>query len=137
MLLQEFKWKEMLSLVIACMTTLPSVAQEKPAKGDVKAIAEEAFIYAFPMIRNYGTMYQFAIDKSAPQYRGPFNRIVNTARVLTPKDTTVVTPNSDTPYSGVWLDLRAEPVVLTMPEIEKRRYYCVQLIDLYTFNYGY
>ena len=81
----------MLSFLIACMTTLPSIAQEKLGKGEVKDIAEEAFIYAFSMIRNYGTMYQFAIDKSAPQYRGPLNQISSTARVLTPKDTTVVT----------------------------------------------
>ena len=35
------------------------------------------------------------------------------------------------------LDLRAEPIVLCVPEIEKARYYAVQLVDLYTFNYGY
>jgi hypothetical protein len=37
----------------------------------------------------------------------------------------------------VQLDLRAEPMVLCMPEIEKARYYDVQLIDMYTDNYGY
>ena len=35
------------------------------------------------------------------------------------------------------MDLRAEPIVLSVPEIEKGRYYSVQLVDLYTFNYGY
>ena len=35
------------------------------------------------------------------------------------------------------LDLRAEPMVLCMPEIDKARYYDVQLVDLYTDNYGY
>ena len=35
------------------------------------------------------------------------------------------------------MDLRAEPLVLCVPEIEKGRYYSVQLIDMYTFNYGY
>jgi len=44
-------------------------------------------------------------------YAGPFNAIHNTARVYTPADTTVQTPNSDTPYSFVGLDLRAEPLV--------------------------
>jgi hypothetical protein len=57
--------------------------------------------------------------------------------VYTPEDTTIVTPNSDTPYSFVGLDLRAEPIVLCMPQIEKGRYYSLQLIDLYTFNFGY
>jgi hypothetical protein len=48
-----------------------------------------------------------------------------------------VTPNSDTPYSFAWLDLRAEPIVLSVPAVEKGRYYAVQLEDGNTFNYGY
>ena len=35
------------------------------------------------------------------------------------------------------MDLRAEPVVFTIPEIEKERFYEVQLIDLYTHNPAY
>jgi hypothetical protein len=61
----------------------------------------------------------------------------NIGRVYTPKDTAIVTPNSDTPYSFVGADLRAEPLVLSVPEVEKGRYYAVQLVDMYTFNYGY
>jgi hypothetical protein len=49
----------------------------------------------------------------------------------------VQTPNSDTPYSMLGLDLRAEPIVLTVPKIEKDRYFSVQLVDLYTFNFNY
>jgi len=57
--------------------------------------------------------------------------------VFTYKDTAIVTPNSDTPYSLVWLDLRAEPMVLSVPAIDKARYYSVMLNDGNTFNYGY
>lgn len=42
-----------------------------------------------------------------------------------------------TPYSFVWMDLRAQPVVLTLPTIEERRYYSVQLIDAYKQNFAY
>jgi hypothetical protein len=112
-------------------------ARAELAKGEVRQIAEEAFIYGFPMVMNYGTLYQYAVDKSSAQYKAPFNEIYNEARVFTPKDTAVVTPNSDTPYSFVWMDLRAEPVVLSVPEVEKSRYYSVQLFDLYTFTPGY
>src|SRR6185436_4466300 len=34
-------------------------------------------------------------------------------------------------------DLRAEPLVLTLPAIEKGRYYSVQMIDAYTHNFDY
>lgn len=48
-----------------------------------------------------------------------------------------MTPNSDTPYSFLWMDLRTEPLVLTLPAIEDGRYYSTQLIDLYTQNFAY
>ena len=86
---------------------------------------------------NYTVMNEYFIDKTSKEYKGGFNVIHNTARVYTPKDTAVVTPNSDTPYSFACPDLRAEPMVITVPEIEKSRYYSVQLVDLYTFNYDY
>ena len=98
---------------------------------------QKAYIYAFPMIANYKAMYEFNIDKTNPQYKGPFNTVVSDSHVFTPKDTTVVTPNSDTPYSMLQADLRAEPIIFCVPDIEKGRYYSVQLIDMYTFNYGY
>jgi hypothetical protein len=59
------------------------------------------------------------------------------ARVYTPDDTAIQTPNSDTPYSYVGADLRAEPLVFFVPAVEKERYYSLQFIDLYTFNFAY
>jgi hypothetical protein len=35
------------------------------------------------------------------------------------------------------LDLRTEPMVLTIPRIDKRRYFSIQLIDAYTHNFAY
>ena len=57
--------------------------------------------------------------------------------MFTYKDTAVITPNSDTPYSLMEVDLRAEPVVISVPAVPKPRYYSVQLTDANTFNYGY
>src|SRR5258708_20053108 len=56
---------------------------------------------------------------------------------FTYKDTSVITPNSDTPYSILWTDLRAEPIVLSVPAVEKSRYYSVMLCHGNTYNYGY
>ena len=108
-----------------------------PGIAETKAIAEEGFIYGLPIVMNYAVMYEYAIDKASSQFKAPFNEIKNEARVYTYKDTAVVTPNSDTPYSILWLDLRAEPIVLSVPAVEKGRYYAVQLEDGNTFNYGY
>src|SRR5436190_1193647 len=110
-----------------------------PAPGieETKAIAEEGFIYGLPIVMNYAVMNEFCVDKNSGQYKAPFNQINNEARVFTYKDTAVVTPNSDTPYSMLWLDLRAEPMVISVPTVEKERYYSVQLTDGNAYNYGY
>jgi hypothetical protein len=110
---------------------------DKPSIAEVKAIAEEGFIYGLPIVMNYVVMYEFSVDKDSGQYKAPFNQINNSSNVFTYKDTAVVTPNSDTPYSMLMLDLRAEPYVLSVPAVEKDRYYSVQLCDGNTFNYGY
>src|SRR5271157_4337676 len=118
--------------LIAMLATLSCT--KEPVR---QANYQQAYVYGFPMLMNYGVMYAYFVDKNSGQYKGPFNQIFNEARVFTPKDTAVVTPNSDTPYSFIGMDLRAEPLVLCMPKIEKSRYYSVQLVDMYTFNYGY
>lgn len=115
----------------------PSMSQEPISTDEFRAIAEEAYIYAFPMIVGYKVLHDYNIDRDSGEFKAPFNQISSEARVFTPADTTVSTPNSDTPYSLVQLDLRAEPMVLCMPEIEASRYYDVQLADMYTQNYGY
>lgn len=102
-----------------------------------KAIAEEGFIYGLPIVMNYAVMYDYAVDHHSSQFKAPFNQIKNEPRVFNYKDTAVITPNSDTPYSFMWMDLRAEPMVLTIPEVDEKRYFAVQLEDGNTFNFGY
>jgi hypothetical protein len=135
--------KRLVSLVafLVLMLAWSGCSNEKtgPAREAVsnKDTYQQAYVYGFPMVMNYGVMYEYFVDKNSGQYKAPFNQIYNEARVFTPKDTAIVTPNSDTPYSFVGLDLRAEPIVLCVPKVEKTRYYDVQLVDMYTFNYGY
>ncbi len=114
-----------------------ALAQERPGFFKSKDIAEAGFIYGLPIVMNYGVMYEYVIDRSSGQWKAPFNQINNEARVFTYKDTAIPTPNSDTPYSLVWMDLRAEPIVLSVPAVEAKRYYSVQLCDGNTYNYGY
>src|SRR5712672_3592516 len=119
---------------------VPASAQAKaewPGIIEAKAIAEEGFIYGLPIVMNYAVMYEYSVDRNSGQYKAPFNQINNEARVFTYKDTAVITPNSDTPYSILWLDLRAEPIVLSVPAVDKARYFSVMLCDGNTFNYGY
>jgi len=130
-------------LFTGCATKNDAVAQaektEKNAPGieETKAIAEEGYIYGLPIVMNYAVMYEYAVDKNSSEFKAPFNHIKNEDRVFTYEDRAIVTPNSDTPYSFVWLDLRAEPIILSVPAVEKERYYSVMLCDGNCFNYGY
>ena len=104
---------------------------------EARAIAKEAYIYGFPMVDSYRIQYDYFVNNKNPEFKAPWNHIANTPRVYTPADTTIQTPNADTPYSWLGMDLRAEPIVLTMPVIRKDRYFSIQLIDAYTFNFAY
>jgi hypothetical protein len=112
-------------------------AQTGISPAEARAIAKEAYIYGFPLVDNYRVEYAYFVDRTSPEFKAPWNHITNIPRVFTPADTAVQTPNSDTPYSWLGLDLRAEPIVLTLPPIEKERYFSVQLTDAYTFNFDY
>jgi hypothetical protein len=113
------------------------VTVEDFTPAEAQALAMEAYLYGFPMVMNYKTMWNYAIDSESSDYKGPFNRMSCSARLFTPEDKAVVTPNSDTPYCMFWMDLRSEPLVLSVPEMEPNRFYHFQLIDLYTYNYAY
>lgn len=102
-----------------------------------EAIAKKAYIYGAPMVQGYGTMFAYAVYEDTPQYKAPFNEIANVVRVFTPQDTAIITPYSDTPYSFLWADLRTEPLVLHTPAIQKNRYWSIQFVDLYTWNFDY
>ncbi|MDQ2635900.1 MAG: DUF1254 domain-containing protein [Actinomycetota bacterium] len=135
------------AMVAACSTTgsdeatttsappPPGAAPVSPQ--DARAIAKEAYIYGFPLVDSYRIRYSYFVDRQDPEYMGGFNEVHSAARLLTPEDKTVQTPNADTPYSMLGLDLRTEPLVLTVPPVEQDRYYSLQFIDGYTYNVAY
>jgi hypothetical protein len=112
-------------------------AQTGVSPAEARAIAKEAYVYGFPIVDNYRIQHTYWVDRTNPEYKGPFNQIWNSAKLFTPADKAIQTPNSDTLYSFMGADLRSEPLVLTVPAMEKERYFSVQLIDYYTFNFDY
>jgi len=79
----------------------------------------------------------YFVDRANSEYKVPWNTVENTPRICSPADRAIQTPNSDTPYASVGLDLRAEPVVLVLPPVEAGRYVSVQLIDADTHDCAY
>lgn len=130
----------MLLLFCACNSNQNKTENNNTANlspDSVKAIAKEAYIYAYPMVDAYRIEYAYFVDNTNVEFKAPWNQLLNMARVYTPQDKAVQTPNSDTPYGVLGLDLRTEPIVLVVPKMEKDRYFSIQLIDAYTFNFDY
>jgi len=125
------------ALFCALAVTAVSSRAADITPAEARAIAREAYVYGFPMVDNYRILHAYFVNQQSPEYKAPWNQLRNIPRVFTPEDKAIQTPNSDTPYSFAGLDLRAEPMVLTIPPIEKGRYFSVQLIDLYTHNFDY
>jgi hypothetical protein len=134
----------LLTLAVACQgagdkAKDASPAQvETPAAGDeltpdeARAIAKDAYIFNYPLVMMYRTMYLQAIDTKSKSYSGGFGKWLHLG-TSSPKDTDIVSPNNDSPYSYAWVDLRAEPWVVTLPKIEKSRFYTSQWDDLWGF----
>ncbi|WP_216909326.1 DUF1254 domain-containing protein [Synechococcus sp. CCY 0621] len=127
----------MFSIVGFAWAAAPARAQLGLAPAQVRAIAKEAYVYGYPMVDNLRVQYAYFTDQSSPEYKAPYNQLFNIPRVFTPDDRAIQTPNSDTPYSWIGLDLRTEPIVFTVPAIPKERYWSLQLIDLHTHNFAY
>ncbi|WP_276483818.1 DUF1254 domain-containing protein [Paraflavitalea pollutisoli] len=127
----------LIGLLLSCQQRNTSNAAIEIAPDSARAIAREAWTYGYPMFYNYRSIYLYALDKSYSDYAGGFNRFKHYAKSFTDTDTAVVTPNNDTPYSWAVVRTDEEPVVLEVPAIADNRYYVMQLVDLYTFNFAY
>jgi hypothetical protein len=99
-----------------------------PGIVETKDIAESGFIFGLPLVMNYAIMSAYSINRHSGAFTAPFNQILNEPRVYTYKDTAIPLPNSDTPYSVLFMDLRAEPIVLSLPAVERERYYVYDLV---------
>ena len=126
----------LLSAASHSLNTLSYSSSVAEAPSEAKAIAADAYLYAYGMLYNYKTLFQQTADPSFPGYIGGFNRYRHYSRGFTPADKDIVTPSNDTPYSWAWLDLRAEPMVVSVPA-SPERYYVLQWFDLYTHNFAY
>jgi hypothetical protein len=118
--------------VLSGLLASAAFAQPKVTPDEARAIAKEAYIFNYPLVMMYRTMYLQAIDTKSKSYSGGFGKWLHLG-TSSPKDTDIVSPNNDSPYSYAWVDTRAEPWVVTLPKIEKNRFYTSQWDDLWGF----
>ena len=77
---------------------------------EAEAIAKEAYVYAYPMMENYRTMFVQAVDRTAPGYVAPFNQLAHMTELLGPDFKDIVRPNNDTMYSTGCARRSSQPI---------------------------
>src|SRR5499427_9861413 len=99
---------------------------------EVQAIAEEAYIYLYPLILMDITRKQITnLDPKSSPFGGPGNAFTH-IRAFPPADArAVVRPNFDTLYSSAWLDLTRGPVVVSTAHTGGR-YFMLPMLDMWT-----
>ncbi len=111
----------MRSTVSACACLLlaasPAFALDVP-QAEITATAKDAYIYGFPMVEAYRIQFAYFVNKRDKQYKGEWNRM-----------------NDTESGSVLGADLRTEPLVITVPKVEKGRSSSIQFVDLYTFEF--
>jgi len=105
------------------------------AADEIAAIAEEAYLYAHPMLVAYAFFHGQVLGPDRPEKQA-VNRFTHFRTLSSPTlNNTIPWVNTDTLYSAVWLDLRAEPMVLRTPAFEDHRFHDIQANDWYTMAF--
>ena len=99
---------------------------------EAHAIGIEAYVYLYPLITMEFTRRQATnIEAGKVIGRGPMNTFTNVPAYPTADFRDVVRPNFDTLYSIAWLDLTAEPLIVSAPETAGR-YYLLPMLDMWS-----
>jgi len=131
--MKVFTCKRLLLILICILSAILAFSTPGEITTDpeqAREIAKEAYIFAYPMLENYWIMIM------QTTLFGEMNKFDHGTQLVDPGDRRVVRPNNDTLYSRLWLDLRTEPFVVSVPEIADR-YFSFQLTDIFTHNFAY
>ena len=125
----------------SALVTNTAQAQERAATAgqpqssseeEAQAIAQEAYIYLYPLILMDVTRKQLTnLDPKVNQFGGPANAFTHVRTFPTAEMRTVVRPNFDTLYSSAWLDLTKGPVIVSTANTADR-YFMLPMLDMWT-----
>ena len=123
------------AILLACLAFLVPVAVSPAANAltddEARALGVEAYVYGYPLVIMDVTRRVMTNVPKPQMGKAPVNQLLNFRAFPDDIATDVVSPNVDTLYTTAWLDLRKDPMVLSVPEMGKR-YYLMQLLDAWT-----
>lgn len=99
---------------------------------DAASIAVDAYVYFYSLLSMDITRKQCTNIESGKEFgKGPANAFHHMPAYPPADLKVVVRPNFDTLYSSAWLDLTAEPVVVSAPDTGGR-FYLLPMLDLWS-----
>jgi hypothetical protein len=99
---------------------------------EARAIARSAYVFLYPLVVNYGTMYAEALDPTSPFFGGGFGEWIHQC-VTSSRETAVSADHATATRGTVWLDLRSEPWTLSIPATDATSSRVVVTADLWDF----
>lgn len=88
-------------------------------------LAKDAYIYAYSIDEAYKFFYETAVKDDYP-----LNQFKNIRHIADDSYTDHVTINNDTLHLMGWLDVAAEPVIVSVPDMDEGRYWILHTMDM-------
>ncbi|WP_339515621.1 DUF1254 domain-containing protein [Pseudomonas sp. RL_15y_Pfl2_60] len=88
-------------------------------------VAQDAYIYAYSIDEAYKFFYKTAVKTDTP-----LNRFQNIRHLADDTYTDHPTINNDTLHLMGWLDVASEPVIISVPNMDKGRYWILHTMDM-------
>ncbi len=126
-------WSSLGAAVGALLPLFAGIAVAQPSRDEIYAIARDAWLYGYPIVTMDATMRQATNvpDAGTINMRAPINQFAHARAYPAADERDVVRYNFDTLYSLAWLDLGAEPVIVSVPDMGDR-YYLLPMLDMWT-----
>jgi hypothetical protein len=119
------------SVPTIALTQTQSAPTQPVSAAEAQAIAQEAYLYLYPLILMDLTRKQMTnVDPKLNPFSGPANAFNHIRAFPTAEMRTVVRPNFDTLYSSAWLDLSNGPVIVSTADTD--RYFMLPMLDMWT-----
>lgn len=118
-----------LMCILFGITSNPTQAAENTF--EAVPLGVEAYIYGYPLVTMEMTRRVMTNVEKEEGTRAPMGHFVRMRQYPTAEFRDVTAPNADTLYTTAWIDVGAEPYVLSLPDM-KDRYYLFPMLDGWT-----
>ncbi|ERP86695.1 hypothetical protein Q670_05870 [Alcanivorax sp. P2S70] len=120
-----------MALLALLVSATSAQAAERVSVEDAKRIAEEAYIYGYPLVTMEMTRRVMTNVPKVEATRGPMGHLVRIRSYPSAEYKDVTAPNADTLYTTAWIDVKEEPWILSLPDVQDR-YYLFPMLDGWT-----